>query len=134
MAHLKQENLITEKQHGFLKGKSTSSAIISLVEHVIDQIDKEQYVSALFLDYSKAFDCLGHDIISKKLTSLGIRDTANKWKKPSYIGRKLRNLLPQAVKNLKGAALKRCLHNFLVDHPIYTIEEFTEVNKEDWRL
>uniref|UniRef100_A0A1B6KD14 Reverse transcriptase domain-containing protein n=2 Tax=Cicadellinae TaxID=33370 RepID=A0A1B6KD14_9HEMI len=79
MAHLKQENLITEKQHGFLKGKSTSSAIISLVEHVIDQIDKEQYVSALFLDYSKAFDCLGHDIISKKLTSLGIRDTANKW-------------------------------------------------------
>ncbi|XP_046683379.1 uncharacterized protein LOC124369416 [Homalodisca vitripennis] len=77
MAHLKQANLITEKQHGFLKEKSTCSAIINLVQHVIDQIDKEQIVS--LLDYSKAFDCLDHNIISKKITSLGIRDTANNW-------------------------------------------------------
>lgn len=79
MSHLKYHSLITDCQHGFQKDKSTTSAIITLIETVIDCIDNEQFVTAIFLDYSKAFDCLGHDLISKKLTSLGIRDISNKW-------------------------------------------------------
>ncbi|KAG8306997.1 hypothetical protein J6590_034540 [Homalodisca vitripennis] len=38
-------------QHGFLKERSTNTAIISLVVHIIEQIDKKQYISGLFLDY-----------------------------------------------------------------------------------
>lgn len=76
---LKQHNLITPSQHGFLKGRSTNTAIISLIEHIIEQIDNEQYIIGLFLDYSKAFDCLGHNLISKKLQQLGVRETAHKW-------------------------------------------------------
>ncbi|XP_046688853.1 uncharacterized protein LOC124374736, partial [Homalodisca vitripennis] len=79
MAYLKQHDLITVNQHGFQKGKSTISAIISLVESIIDSIDDEKYVTALFLDYSKAFDCLGHDLILKKLENLGVRGIENKW-------------------------------------------------------
>lgn len=77
--HLKQYDLITDSQHGFQKGKSTLSAIISLVESIIDSVEEGQFVTALFLDYSKAFDCLGHDLISKKLTTLGVRGLENKW-------------------------------------------------------
>lgn len=79
MAYLIQHNLITANQHGFQKGKSTISAIISLIESVIDAIEEEKYVTGLFLDYSKAFDCLGHGLILEKLKSLGIRGTENKW-------------------------------------------------------
>jgi len=79
MLHLTQQNLITDCQHGFQKGKSTVSAIISLVESIIDSIEEGQFVTALFLDYSKAFDCLGHDLISKKLAALGVTGLENRW-------------------------------------------------------
>uniref|UniRef100_A0A1B6KWH1 Reverse transcriptase domain-containing protein n=2 Tax=Graphocephala atropunctata TaxID=36148 RepID=A0A1B6KWH1_9HEMI len=79
MVYLKHHNLITVNQHGFQKEKSTISAIISLVESIIDSIEDEKYVTALFLDYSKAFDCLGHDLILKKLENLGVRGIENKW-------------------------------------------------------
>ncbi|KAG8246371.1 Ectopic P granules protein 5 [Homalodisca vitripennis] len=42
------------------------------VETIINNIDDNKYVTALFLDCSKAFDCLGHSQISEKLTSLGV--------------------------------------------------------------
>ncbi|KAG8305819.1 hypothetical protein J6590_060833 [Homalodisca vitripennis] len=50
----------------YFQGKSTLSAIINLVESIIDSIEEGQFVTALFLDYSKAFDCLGHNLISPK--------------------------------------------------------------------
>lgn len=53
------------KQQRFQKVKSTTSAIISLVESMIDSKDDKKYVTTLFLDYSKAFDCLGLDLITK---------------------------------------------------------------------
>uniref|UniRef100_A0A1B6LNL1 Reverse transcriptase domain-containing protein n=2 Tax=Cicadellinae TaxID=33370 RepID=A0A1B6LNL1_9HEMI len=79
MSHLTQQNLITDCQHGFQKGKSTLSAIISLVESIIDSIEEGQFVTALFLDYSKAFDCLGYNLISKKLAALGVTGLENRW-------------------------------------------------------
>lgn len=48
-------------------------------EHITSQIDKQQYNSALFLDCSKALDCVGHDLIPKKLRMLGVSGVANKW-------------------------------------------------------
>lgn len=87
MTHLTEQNLLTENQHGFRKTKSTSSAINSLIEYVLDQIDNEQFISAIFLDYSKAFDCLGHDLICTKLERLGIRNLALRWFKNYLTGR-----------------------------------------------
>lgn len=79
MSHLTQNNLITHCQHGFLKGKSTNSAIISLLEHIAEEIDKHHFIVGLFLDYSKAFDCLGHKLVSKKLSLLGVNGVENEW-------------------------------------------------------
>uniref|UniRef100_A0A1B6KLP9 Reverse transcriptase domain-containing protein n=1 Tax=Graphocephala atropunctata TaxID=36148 RepID=A0A1B6KLP9_9HEMI len=77
--HLTQLDLLTDCQHGFLKGRSTATALIDLVEFIIDHIDKGKYTTAVLLDYSKAFDCLSHDIILDKLEALGVQNTAKKW-------------------------------------------------------
>jgi len=87
LAHLKMNDLITKSQHGFLEGKSTNTAIISLIEQIIKQIDDEQFTTGLFLDYSKAFDCLSHTLITKKLQSLGVRGVANNWFRSYLEGR-----------------------------------------------
>uniref|UniRef100_A0A1B6K0F4 Reverse transcriptase domain-containing protein n=1 Tax=Homalodisca liturata TaxID=320908 RepID=A0A1B6K0F4_9HEMI len=77
--HLTQLDLLTNCQHGFLKGRSTATALTDLVEFIIDHIDKGKYTTAVLLDYSKAFDCLSHDIILDKLEALGVQETAKHW-------------------------------------------------------
>lgn len=79
MSYLKQEKLLSKDQHGFLKGKSTSSALTSIVESLIDQLDNKMHASAILLDYSKAFDCLGHQKTVKKLAAVGIKDREGAW-------------------------------------------------------
>ncbi|KAG8250590.1 hypothetical protein J6590_108717 [Homalodisca vitripennis] len=52
--------------------------------------------------------------------------TALYEKKPSYIGRKFKNLLPDYLRSLTGNRLKNLLREFLLKRPVYTIEEFLE--------
>uniref|UniRef100_A0A1B6J5A1 Reverse transcriptase domain-containing protein n=1 Tax=Homalodisca liturata TaxID=320908 RepID=A0A1B6J5A1_9HEMI len=61
--HCEQEKLLSASQHGFLKGRSTTTAIIELVEFIIDHLESGQLVTSIMLDFSKAFDCLGHNLI-----------------------------------------------------------------------
>ena len=44
----------------------------------------ESVLSAFFLDFSKAFDMVDHDILLMKMKSYGIIDTAYDWFK-SYL-------------------------------------------------
>ncbi len=87
LIHLTQQKLLADNQHGFRKNKSTISAIVTLIESVLDQIENGKFTSAIFLDFSKAFDCLGHDLICSKLERLGIRNSALDWFKSYLEGR-----------------------------------------------
>ncbi|KAG8241150.1 hypothetical protein J6590_093288 [Homalodisca vitripennis] len=69
----------------------------------------------------------------KTNTSLPIHRTTLYGKSPSYNGRKLWNILPTPIKQLKGAALKKRLHEFLVSRPTYTLEEFITAREDDLR-
>lgn len=46
-AQLEQHKLLTNQQHGFLKGKSTATALIQLIEYIIDQMDEGYIVTSL---------------------------------------------------------------------------------------
>ena len=87
LKHLTTNQLLTQHQHGFIPGKSTSSALINLVEFFIDQQEKGNTCTAILLDYSKAFDCLQHEQLLKKLSSLGIQGTAKAWFRSYLIDR-----------------------------------------------
>lgn len=84
LTHLQQHNLLTRQQHGFLKGRSTSTALIQLIEHITDRLEESCNVTSLFLDFSKAFDCVNHDQLILKLRSLGVRGNEENWFK-SYL-------------------------------------------------
>ncbi len=79
LSHICDKNLPTESQHGFVKGKSSVSALTALVEDITDMIEEDNHVISFFIDLSKAFDCLGHNLILEKLYSLGIRESSLKW-------------------------------------------------------
>jgi hypothetical protein len=69
-------NILYENQYGFRKNHSTVMALLSLVDKVADAMDKKKASAAVFLDLSKAFDTIDHDILLKKLSHYGIRGIA----------------------------------------------------------
>uniref|UniRef100_A0A1B6M0X3 Reverse transcriptase domain-containing protein n=2 Tax=Graphocephala atropunctata TaxID=36148 RepID=A0A1B6M0X3_9HEMI len=77
--HCEHHHLITEGQHGFIKGRSTTTALIKFAEFIIDNLEAKKPVTTIMLDFSKAFDCLGHDLILDKLEDLGIKGRAKMW-------------------------------------------------------
>lgn len=88
LIYLEQHDLLTSQQHGFLKGRSTATALIQLTEYIIDQLEEGCTATSLFLDFSKAFDCLNHDQLLQKLTTLGIKGKEWEWFSSYLKGRK----------------------------------------------
>ena len=75
---INENSLLCEHQFGFRKGKSTSMALVTLIDKVTEALDKGEYIIGVFLDFSKAFDTVHHDVLLQKLTLYGIQDVL-KW-------------------------------------------------------
>ena len=81
---LTSNNILNPSQFGFRKKYSTDFAITKLLDKVIQSLSKKEHVIALFMDLSKAFDTIDHDILLYKLNNYGIRGIVLSWLK-SYL-------------------------------------------------
>lgn len=70
------KNIFSTKQFGFRKGKSTTQAILHLIDQIMDNTDKHLKSTLTLMDLSKAFDSINHEFLLKKLYYYGIRDKA----------------------------------------------------------
>ncbi len=76
---LRKNEAFSDCQHGFRKSKSTETAIFSFLKDVASSMDLNEAPIGIFLDLSKAFDVIDHNILLSKLPSYGIRGTALNW-------------------------------------------------------
>src|SRR6218665_3847491 len=81
---LEQNNDLYNKQFGFRKNHFTTFAIVEVVDKISEAMDRRQMIVEVFLDLSKAFDTIRHDILWAKLDHYGIRGLALDWFK-SYL-------------------------------------------------
>lgn len=81
---LLQNKLMFKNQHGFIKTKSTTSAILSLINDMVEDMDLGKSVVGLFFDLSKAFDMVNHSLLLEKMHCMGVRGVALDWFK-SYL-------------------------------------------------
>ena len=72
-------NLTYDGQSGFRQQHSTSNALIKTIDKWNMEIDKGNYVGAVFVDLSKAFDMVNHTLLINKLKTLGITGIENNW-------------------------------------------------------
>jgi retron-type reverse transcriptase len=79
LAFIKKQNILYDLQFGFREGHSTHLAVIKLLENIIESLDSGNYAATLFLDFSKAFDTVNHNILLQKLNHYGIRGIGNQW-------------------------------------------------------
>lgn len=77
--------ILADVQYGFRHGYSTELAVYQLCKNINDTIDNKEFQISLFCDLSKAFDCISHSILIKKLNIYGVRGVALQWFE-SYLG------------------------------------------------
>ena len=76
---LVDNDILFKHQFGFRPGHSTSHALVNFVNKVANAVDCQKYVAGIFLDLSKAFDTLNHEILLSKLEAYGINGSAHQW-------------------------------------------------------
>ena len=91
-------------QYRFRSNHLTDNAVTELLGEVLKNLENKKYTLAIFLNLSKAFDTLEHEIVIKKLTRYGIRGTCLKWFKSYLSNRSMRlkcrtSLSPEEVKS-----------------------------------
>jgi hypothetical protein len=73
--HLQVNGILIPEQSGYRKGISTEKPIFNLVDNILISLDQQQQIGGIFCDLTKAFDCVYHEILLKKLSYYGICDT-----------------------------------------------------------
>ena len=79
LSFINKHKLLFEYQFGFREKHGTDIALIVLLDKIMSSINDGEIVLGVFLDLSKAFDTVNHDILLKKLHKYGIRGVVYDW-------------------------------------------------------
>lgn len=86
---------IVDSQHGFVKGRSTLTNLLfynSFISETLNdskQSDEVKQVDSIYLDFSKAFDSVNHDLLIYKLSKFGLSGGTLNWIYSYLSGREL---------------------------------------------
>ena len=70
---------IRPSQHGFMKGRSCLTNLISFYDLVTHLVDEGKDVDVVYLDFSKAFDTVSYSILLQKLAARGLDGYTFGW-------------------------------------------------------
>ena len=70
---------ISDHQHGFIKGRSTTTNLVAYTETLIDYMDKRKRIDVIYSDFSKAFDLVPTSILLLKLSAYGLAGSVLHW-------------------------------------------------------
>ena len=79
ISYFNKINVLSDNQFGFRKNHSTFHSLILIVDKIQKAMEKGNYSCGIFIDLSKAFDTVNHNIPLGKLQRYGIRGIAKDW-------------------------------------------------------
>ena len=87
ISFIDKNKIISSSQFGFRYNHSINHAIIHLSDLISIYLDNSFKVAGIFLDISKAFDSLDHNILLPKLNAYGFRGPIFSWLKSLIVDR-----------------------------------------------
>ena len=84
------DNVLSKYQCAFRKGFNAQHCLIKLLEQWKKITDQGLVFGALLTDFSKAFDCLSHELLVAKLSGYGMENSAVRFISDSLANRKQR--------------------------------------------
>ena len=91
--HLNRNGLIRKSQHGFMRGRSCTTNLISFMDKITEALDKGEPVDVIFLDFAEAFDKVPLARLMEKVWAHGIRGNMLRWIKNWLTDRQQRVVL-----------------------------------------
>ena len=88
MSYLLRHDLITVEQSAFLKDHSTVTCLHRVIDDWLEALNTREVVAVCFLDISKCFDAISHELLLLKFQYFGVHGTELRWFESYLSGRK----------------------------------------------
>ena len=79
MGYLRENNLISKAQHGFLTKLSSVTNLLSCTFDWVTYFNERRAFDIVYIDYEKAFDKVSHSKLLYKLSRLGFGGNVLRW-------------------------------------------------------
>ena len=79
LEYLTSNAILHHNQYGFRLQRSTSMALLQLIDDISEAVDQGKFTVGIFIDLAKAFDTVNHDILLAKLSFYGVRGLPYEW-------------------------------------------------------
>ena len=63
---MKVNGLFSQKQYGFISGRSTVLQLIKILDEWTSEMDMGNYTDVIYMDFQKAFDTVPHTRLTSK--------------------------------------------------------------------
>ena len=77
--YLKKEKILSNDQHGFREKHNCETAVLTLINKWINNIEDNKVIITVFLDFKRAFETVNRDILLEKLKRYGFGNHEVRW-------------------------------------------------------
>ena len=85
---LESNGHMNDNQHGFRSGRSCLTQLLKHHDQIISLMEQHQNVDVVYLDFSKAFDKVDHNIVLAKAHNMGVQGKLLDWIREFLTNRK----------------------------------------------